>query len=712
MCKGCESMILDERCTQVVTALYNADDCISIDLLTNQLGISKRTIYYDVQKINTWLESKQLAPIKKKHGKGYYLENGVKEKVPHLINKVEKFHYFYSADERMMLIAVELLTKKKALFLEDLMELTQVSRATSSTDLKEVKKRFSQHQIQVSFSRNGGYVVRGEEEQKRQLLVHYLGEILTSRNQLNHLVDQIKIPFHEKIIGSDGVYVHLQNVKPIIAQCEKDLAIELTDEMVHLFALKLLVLVHRLFLGNRIKIDSDAWQVIVTTNEYLAAQNIAKGLQQLYHIQIPDHEVCFITMNLLGSKVNYSDLESNQSKEMERLRRTVKAIVQDFQNYACVLFQDVLKLEETLFLHLKPAYYRIKYNVTAMDIHTENVIREFPEIFQLTKKSISSLEALLGTPIKDSETAYITMHFGGWLQREGKRPIQRKTALIVCENGLGTSNLLWGQLENMISTVDIIGCVSQRQYEQKDYDVDLVFATSPIMKGKHPILIVNPILTDQDKEAVLSFVNNLDSAHRKAAAPTLTQILAIVKKHATVLNERDLRQELSLILNMKQTTPKLREEKPVLKDLLTKEMVQYINEASNWREAVQIASKPLLKNNSISESYIDAMIANIENLGPYIVIAPDIALPHARPEDGVNQIGMSLLKLKNSVWFSDQEKHRVRLIFVLAAVDNEKHLRALSQLTTMLSDQEVFDKLLHTESVDEIMQLINKYSSD
>ncbi|MCD8502409.1 MAG: BglG family transcription antiterminator, partial [Bacillaceae bacterium] len=666
-------MILDERCTQLVTSLCNADDYISIDSLTNQLGISKRTIYYDVQKINDWLAERKLAPVKKKHGKGYYLEKEVKDKVPLLINKLEKFQYYYSQGERLMLMAVELLTKKNSLFLEDFMEMTQVSRATASSDLKEVKKQFLQHQINVSFSRNDGYIVKGQEEQKRQLLVYYLIEILTNKNQLKHWFDQIKLPFRENVIGTESVSLQLQQVMPIIAQCEKELSIELTDEMVHLLALKLLVLVHRLVLGNRIKVDHDAHDVIVNTKEYQAALNIAEKLHQMYHIQIPDPEVCFITMNLLGSKVNYSDIELKQDKEMKRLRATVKKIVQDFQNYACILFHDVTKLEETLFLHLKPAYYRMKYNVSAIDIHTENVMREFPEIFQLTKKSLSSLEVLLGATIKDSETAYITMHFGGWLQREGKRLIKRKTALIVCENGLGTSNILWGQLENIVSTIDIVGCVSQRQYEQKDFKVDLVFATSEVRTDSHPVLIVNPILTDKDKEAVLSFVNNLASVHRKSTSPTLSKILSVVKKHATVLNERDLSQELAMILNIEQRTQKPREEKPVLKDLLTTETIQYKDKVSNWREAIIIAAEPLLKLGSISESYIEAMITNIDNLGPYIVIAPDIALPHARPEEGVFKIGMSLLKLKNRVAFSDQEKHQVRLVFVLAAIDNERH---------------------------------------
>lgn len=105
------------------------------------------------------------------------------------------------------------------------------------------------------------------------------------------------------------------------------------------------------------------------------------------------------------------------------------------------------------------------------------------------------------------------------------------------------------------------------------------------------------------------------------------------------------------------------------------------------------------------------MIANVDEMGPYVVIAPEIALPHARPEYGVKKIGMSLLRLGESVYFSKEERHRASLIVVLAAVDNEKHLKALAQLSTMLSDEEMLQKLMDAESIEEIMKYIDQYST-
>lgn len=707
-------MTLDERCTQIITVLLNANEYVSVDRLTSQLGISKRTVYYDFPKINSWLESNNLEPVKKKYGKGYYLEEESRKVASNLIGKISSVQYFYSQEERITLIAIKLLTSQRDVFMEDLVELTQVSRATVSNDLKEIKLVFLNENLKVNFQRNTGYKVTGQEEDKRRLLVNYLAELMTTKNDWNNLIDQqINLSIHENDLETKDFSLHLNRMRLFIEECEKELSIELTDEMVHLLALKLLVITQRLVLGYRIQVDADEQEVLRSTKEYQAAKNIALKLERTYNIQSSSNEIGFITMNLLGSKVNYSELEQNQSQEMEKLRLTVKDIVQDFQNYAAVLFRDVDQLEASLFKHLKPAYYRIKYNVSLRDENSEKLQKEFPDIFKLTKKSIGRFEELLGGSINDSEVAYIAMHLGGWLQREGKKPVQRKKAIIVCENGLGTSNILWGQLEKMIATVDIIGCVSQRQYESKEYDVDFVFATSSVNKKKHPVLIVNPILTDRDKEAVLSFVNNLSdfSLDQKIGTPTLHTIMNVVRKHTSIINEKELIQDLSLLFSLDQRTTMIREEKPVLNELLTKETIQYQSNVDNWKEAIRVASEPLIVNKSITEDYVDAMIANVEELGPYIVIAPEIALPHARPECGVKKIGMSLLRLEDSVYFSEKEKHRAKLIVVLAAEDNEKHLTALAQLSTMFSDEGVLENLMKAKNEEEIMEYINKYSA-
>lgn len=131
-------------------------------------------------------------------------------------------------------------------------------------------------------------------------------------------------------------------------------------------------------------------------------------------------------------------------------------------------------------------------------------------------------------------------------------------------------------------------------------------------------------------------------------------------------------------------------------------------QVSDWREAVIAAGRLLVDTAVVEPGYIDAMIRIAEELGPYIVIAPRIALPHARPEDGAITTGLSLVKLSTPVAFGHQDHDPVFLVFGLAAVDKKLHIGALQTLAEMLSTESLLEELMKAETVEEIYAVIQK----
>lgn len=139
-------------------------------------------------------------------------------------------------------------------------------------------------------------------------------------------------------------------------------------------------------------------------------------------------------------------------------------------------------------------------------------------------------------------------------------------------------------------------------------------------------------------------------------------------------------------------------------EILSADKVQIKEQVDNWEQGIALAAQPLLNQDYFEQSYITSMIDSVKKLGPYIVIAPEIAIAHARPNDEVNKIGLSLLKLNQHINFSD-EGHYASLIFVLSAVDNEGHLEILRHLATTLGDQEVVNQLLKAQEVKDILNI-------
>ncbi len=134
--------------------------------------------------------------------------------------------------------------------------------------------------------------------------------------------------------------------------------------------------------------------------------------------------------------------------------------------------------------------------------------------------------------------------------------------------------------------------------------------------------------------------------------------------------------------------------------------IQLEEKIENWEESIRIASKPLLEKNVIEERYIKAMIENIKKLGFFVVLREYLAMPHARPEEGAVDTGISFLKLNSPVKYGDDD---IYLIFVLASKDAESHTEILMELADLFQDDETIEKLVKSRKLEEIEEVIKNY---
>lgn len=142
---------------------------------------------------------------------------------------------------------------------------------------------------------------------------------------------------------------------------------------------------------------------------------------------------------------------------------------------------------------------------------------------------------------------------------------------------------------------------------------------------------------------------------------------------------------------------------------LEKALVALDVDVQTPEDAISAAGNLLVKGKLVDENYVKAMIRSYHENGPYFVIAPHIAIPHARPEDGVKEACVSLIRLKSGVKFGHSANDPVHLVFGLGAATSEEHLAILKKLTTLLNDQENIKKLLHVSNYEDINQLIRRY---
>ena len=141
-------------------------------------------------------------------------------------------------------------------------------------------------------------------------------------------------------------------------------------------------------------------------------------------------------------------------------------------------------------------------------------------------------------------------------------------------------------------------------------------------------------------------------------------------------------------------------------ELFRKSVLQIERSPQSWQDAIKITGKLLLDAGSIEESYIQAMIDAVIELGPYIVIAPKIAIAHAAAGVGVLKDDMSLVIFKEPVLFNCKNDP-VHLMVGISAYSPGSHLSQLKSLAHLLSSDGVIDDIIACEDIDQLQKILN-----
>lgn len=140
-----------------------------------------------------------------------------------------------------------------------------------------------------------------------------------------------------------------------------------------------------------------------------------------------------------------------------------------------------------------------------------------------------------------------------------------------------------------------------------------------------------------------------------------------------------------------------------LGDLLDPVAIRCGVRAASWQEAVAVTGDALRATGCVEDRYTNAMRDLVEESGPYMVIAPGIALLHARPTDGVRTAGLAVVTLADAVEFGHSTNDPVWLLIGLAANDDRTHVAALAQLATVLEDPNAIVLLRRARTPDDVL---------
>ncbi|OIJ18947.1 hypothetical protein BKP45_14560 [Anaerobacillus alkalidiazotrophicus] len=682
-------MFLDERSFQLLKEITLTHG-MKIKDLEKKFQLTRSQINYSLKKINDWLAVNHLPKINNSKQTGIEVEPSVKEMFPDLVEKTPLNEYVPSENERINLILVMLVSRSQELSLFHFSNSINVSRNTVLSDLKKAETLLNRYDLKLVYTRRHGYYLEGGEIQKRLLLLNLVPKILKMKSGEKWLVRLTEIC--KKDIKS------LASRFEII---EKKVKIKFTDEKLKELPYLLLLLLRRMQRGKQLNVYDIHFSDISNTKEYHLVEDLLWNIAEVH-----EQDRLFLTLQLLSSSV--LSVELNKEND-QHLVSAIKDLLLSFEKQACVTVQNRDGLIEKLFQHMKPAVYRIAYGLTTENPLLKDIQIHHGDVHHLVRKSLDPLETFLGKTIPEDELAYLTILIKSWLQQQGEKLTTKLKAVVVCPNGISVSKLLLETLREMFSDIIFLDCISVREFNHYALDFDLVFS-SVTLKTNKKLFLVKPFITEEEEKNLKLRVYQELHGYSPSKID-YEMLMEVIQEHANITNVESLKKSLHSFFhnsNMKYGRQHQLVD-PNLADLLKEDVIVMRECVTSWEEAIQVAAHPLLKNKSIEASYIEQMISQFNPEEPYIIIAPKVAIPHASPEDGVNNIAMSMLCLQEGVEFAPQLT--VNVVIVIAAIDRKKHLQALFQLNELVENEENISQMINAKSKKEITELVNYYAN-
>lgn len=696
---------MNKRIVSIIRKLSKTEQEISLKELAEEFQISQRTVRNDLNAINDLLTEQALTNLQLGRG-GRILRQ---EDFPEILKSLDEkdfYDYKLSKEERKKIASVLLVTASGYITLSEIAEHMAVSRATVINDLDEIKAYIHKGNLEVQSHPNKGLSVKGTESDRRIFLL----------GLVNYNPDAAREDIVQKQIAVDEEQNAL--IGKILSEQEHAHECFLSDSSFQKIQIYLEIMAKRLEQGCMIEPRRKK-----DNSKHAMAEDILKYVSQYCYVKISEDEVQFLSELLTFGRYMKQKHADPDSVKIQMLTRGFIEKISD--TLGTVLTQDY-DFFENLSKHLEStitAGNMINENNPVI----ENVVEENPEIYKAVKKNFSMLEEYAGRALTEAETGYIVVHVCAAVERKKNQEISFRV-IVACHAGIGTSRLLLERLKKYFNfrIVDIVS--SHEAGNLKADQADLVISTVPLKSCTIEMVVVSPLLKDEDYIEIGNKIEGLQTKKleiKKLQAETVDNMAeavprtpeVLLKGIGNLLYERVPEEAEGLILEIQKKladffqTEKVTEERytPALHQLLTESHIQLDVECKDWRQAVQASAETLLHKDYIKDSYINAMIHNIEENGPYIVLTRGFAVPHEGIDKGVYKTGMSLIRLKDPVNFDAEENDPVEFVCCMCATDHKTHLRAFFNLVNLLKTPGFLKSLQETTTPEETAEVIRRY---
>lgn len=667
--------ILPARQKEILKILLQEDSSITVREISEVLNVSNKTIRNDLIQAENFLQEKFNIGIEKKPGVGIWLDTDRETKL--ILEKLIRNNHTYiepwSPEERQVYIIKKLLQVSKPITMEDLAKDLYVSRATIAKDLVKVEKWLDNYDLKLRKKRGTGIQIIGTERNNRRAISGLL-ETLEENEKAQSILNS-----HTLEGGCKRSYADYRALKKLIPNMDFDKIEEIvraveakldysfSDDAFVCLIVHIAISIERLKNKKDIEMNKEQLQILKKKKEYEIAQWIGKQVEREFNVRIPESEIGYISLHLLGVKIlddsrlwgdgNAEFLTSIDSSVVELANEIIELV-------GNILFVDLTqdeKLLSGLVLHLRPTINRLKYGLSIKNPILPEIKEKYPSIFGASWASSVLFEKHFGLKVTEEEIGYIAIHIGAALERLD----YKVKAIIVCNSGIGTAQLIATRLKKEITGLEIVGITSVYELSKsKSEDFHIVISTVPLDYKVKPVIITSIFVTEEDIRNINKFI----------------------------LNQRN-----------KNNLPRTGTENSI--KLFNPDLIFTNIGGESKEEIIKKVGSLLLEKGYIHKGFIDSALEREKITST--AIGKGVAIPHGRQEF-VKRAFVALVKLDKAInWSRDEE---VDLVFVLAPKFSEGSIMKnfFKSFYSMLDDENILAEIRRKNSSQDIYQILKK----
>lgn len=632
--------------------LLKQHEYLSANQLAEKYGVSTKTVYQDIDKLNDFFDEGELkSRIDKVPRKGIKLSADEERKKIHsllLVNKHESGVQDFSPEYRESELIKRLFINQEELDIYDFAEEMYVTESTVHRDIDKLEKNLGQFNLKIRIKHDQLFV-DGDEWNIRKALQSYVIQVQSLGREEN-----IERFFLEKDI---------EICNEAISRLSQKYHHQFSEEYSCLLLVECLIFKkrtdHNNFLNER---TSNLINDLNHLEVYFFSGELLESIINKSFSEISPYEIEAMAYSLLAYGFSIQSADYIQSIDHQ-----VNELIQKVSNLLSLDLSKDNHLKLMLSNHISKMIFRLRNQIYITNPALEEIKKQYSSLFNVIWIAIRGLSKYYEINISNEELAFIVIHF----QLAIEKIVKPLNIVVICQNGIATSELIMSKLHKIFDSDAKITNINARELDFYDLsNIDLIISTIALPEVKVPVIEVSPILTKDEIESIRSFY----SEH-------MTDNYTLMR---TSLDGRKFNLESLQTL--------------IKKPSLIRETVK------SKKECIEKMIRECDATNRRIKEFKESILER-ETLGSTSVYT-GVALPHCDPRF-VEQSELIVMTLDKPINWG---KNNVKLIILIAVAENDIPIfkDSLIALYSVIENQELMNELVQLENGDEIKNRLLK----